>query len=236
MATNCIIIEDDISMREALEEYIADVPSLNLIGSVSDPLSALALLSSHTIHLLILDIEMPQMDGISFVKSLESPPLFLFITGHSKYAVTSYDMGAVDYIVKPFPKKRFLKAIDRVEKLLQKESENHTFIRITEKNKSMFISYEDILFLQGMKDFVKIIKSNTSHITLGTIKSFEEVLPKDIFIRIHKSFIVNLTKISSVEKSFVNFRDFGIKLPIGKKFRSNFLNKITLTKNLANNY
>ncbi len=224
-----LIIDDEPLAQEVLETYIQQTPVLELVGKCSNAFQAQEALQSMQVDLLLLDIQMPQISGIEFLKSLADPPLVIFTTAFPDYAVDGFDLNAVDYLLKPFSIDRFTKAINKVSALLlqsKAEIENHTdpqedFFFAKADKKLIKIKHSDVLYIEGLKDYVIIRQESGRVITLQTMKSLEDKLPRQIFRRIHRSYIVNITRITAILGNHVELMEAGKTkiLPIGKNYK-----------------
>ncbi|MEP7321204.1 MAG: LytTR family DNA-binding domain-containing protein [Saprospiraceae bacterium] len=224
-----IIVDDEPLALEVLEEFISKVPELKLIKKCQNAIEAGEALRKNDIDLVFLDIQMPQLTGIEFVKSLTHPPKIIFTTAYSQYALEGFELNAVDYLLKPISFDRFLKAVNKAmvntghNSVAESEEieSGPDFIFVKADKKLIRLKYNEIQYVEGLKDYV-IIKTDTGRIiTLQTMKSLEEKLPTPMFMRIHRSYIVNLEKISAVVGNMVEVIEKGQPklLPIGKNYR-----------------
>lgn len=227
----CLIIDDEPLAIELLEDFVSKIPFLKLEKSCSSAYEAIELIRTKKIDLIFSDIEMPDFTGIEFVKSIEQKPLLIFTTAYSHYAVEGFNLNAVDYLVKPIPFHRFVKAVNRAQELfeLKTESEISTevptlasgFIFVKSEYENLKINLSDIHYIEGLKDYIKIYTNNKKPIlTLNSLKSFEEKLPSN-FIRVHRSFIVSLNHINSVQRNRIVIDK--VYIPIGQNYKDNFL-------------
>ena len=221
-----IIVDDEPLAQEILEAHISNMPELELITNCSNAMEANQALRDNEVDLMFLDIQMPQLTGIEFLRSLSNPPMAIFTTAYAEYAVEGFDLEAVDYLLKPISFERFLKATN---KAISKHQSGGTqvadsgddFFFVKSDKKMMKVHYRDILYIEGLKDYV-IIRTETGRvITLQTMKSLVEKLPSDIFQRIHRSYILNLDKINAIEGNMVEVTEKGQPkmIPIGKNYR-----------------
>jgi DNA-binding LytR/AlgR family response regulator len=221
MTLNCFIIEDEPIARKVLEEYIEETEYLSLAGSADNPIKAMPLIKKSRLHLLFLDINMPQMSGYEFIKSYKDLPPVIITTAYSQYAVEGYELNVLDYLVKPISFERFEQACAKARKLHDSSSTNvikaatdHFFVRnnnILEK-----VYYNELLYVEAKMNYVLLHTVSQKLIVYITIKSMMEQLPEQLFVKVHKSFIVNSEKIKSIE---------GNTLSIGKE-------KIIISQNL----
>ena len=230
---NVIIVDDEPLAQDVLETYINQIPELNLIKKCNNALEANETLKSNDVDLMFLDIQMPQLTGIDFLKTLAKPPMVVFTTAYDNYAVEGFELDALDYLLKPISLERFMKAVNKADELYSLkqnrteivEGENNDFFFVKADKKLIKINYDDILYIEGLKDYV-IIRTNTGRvITLQTMKSLESKLPQNIFKRIHRSYISNLDKIEAVVGNMIELKEKGqVKhIPIGKNYREELL-------------
>lgn len=231
----CLIIDDEPLAIELLEDFVSKTPFLELISSCSNAIEATSILTKSKIDLIFTDIEMPDFSGIEFVKSLDIKPLFIFTTAYSHYAVEGFNLNAVDYLVKPIPFHRFLTAVNRAHELYLLKKEDHkkypvqiestNFVFVKSEYDNIKINFDDIKYIEGLKDYIKIF--STSHkpiLTLSSFKKIEEKLPSNLFIRVHRSYIVSLKYIHSVQRNRIIIDQ--VRIPIGQNYKDEFLKKI----------
>ena len=231
---NVIIVEDEPLAQEILESYIAKLPQLNLVATCSNAIEGGAALKEHDVDLIFLDIHMPQITGIEFLKSLSNPPLAIFTTALPNHAVEGFELDAVDYLVKPIPLDRFMKAISKAEDILGRENNNvlandgEDFIFVKSDKKLIKIKYDDIIYIEGLKDYVIIRMANSKVITLQTMKSLEAKLPDNLFKRIHRSYIVAIDKIDALVGNSIEVTERGAPkiIPVGKNYKDQILSII----------
>ena len=220
----CIIVDDEQLARDVLEMFISDVPDLKLVGICKNANEALHILENDFVDVMFLDIQMPDVSGINLVKSLKNPPLVVFTTAYEEYALEGYEVWAVDYLLKPISLDRFNQALDKVRIILgmhesaSNDSDDYMFVRSSYQD--MKIKYSDVLYIKGLKDYVKIVLPEKKIVTLMNIKGIMEKLPEDRFVRIHKSYIVALDKIESVKGRSLMIAEK--EIPIGLTFRDDF--------------
>lgn len=220
----CIIVDDEQLARDVLEMFISDVPDLKLVGICKNAYEALHTLENDFVDVMFLDIQMPDVSGINLVKSLKNPPLVVFTTAYEEYALEGYEVWAVDYLLKPISLDRFNQALDKVRIILgmhesaSNDSDDYMFVRSSYQD--MKIKYSDVLYIKGLKDYVKIVLPEKKIVTLMNIKGIMEKLPEDRFVRIHKSYIVALDKIESVKGRSLMIAEK--EIPIGLTFRDDF--------------
>lgn len=234
---NVLIVDDEPLALDVLETYIEQMPDLHLVQRCSNALEANEALKNHDIDLMFLDIQMPQLTGIDFVKTLTKPPMVVFTTAYANYAIQGFDLNALDYLLKPISLERFMKAVNKAidqAELIEREIqgpagiESSEFFFVKADKKLIKVNFDDILYIEGLKDYV-IIRLKTSRvITLQTMKSLEEKLPQGRFKRIHRSYIVGMDKILAIEGNMVEVmeKDRPKLLPIGKNYRDELLELI----------
>ncbi|MCX6280620.1 MAG: LytTR family DNA-binding domain-containing protein [Bacteroidetes bacterium] len=224
----CLVIEDEPLSQDVLVKYIAGVSELELTGICGDALSASGLIRNASVDLIFLDINLPVISGIRFLKSLSHPPLVIFTTAYPEFAVEGFDSDAVDYLVKPFSFERFLKAVNKAlergsylesktGQVKAPEQENQGFLILHADKKVHKVNYSDILYLEATGDYVKVHTLTATLMVHETFRRMEELLPADLFIRVHKSFIVPLGRISYMEGNRLNIA--GTMIPVGLAFR-----------------
>ena len=233
----CLIIDDEPPARDVLKKYIAAVEALELTGESPNAVEALSFLQFHPVDLLFLDIEMPHILGTNFLRALKTSPKVIFTTAYRKYAMEGFDLNAVDYLLKPISFERFLQAINKVMQANITANNNLNPFSVGEKSnpflyfrtdrKMVKVFLEDILFIESLKDYIRIFTKNKTIVTKQPISSLEEILPKDAFIRIHRSYIIAINKIESYNTDSI---ELGNKeLPIGRLFRHDVSRALNLS-------
>ena len=228
-----IIVDDEPLALDVLESYIAQLPELELVARCENALEAREVLKEHDVDLMFLDINMPQLTGIDFLKTLSVKPNFIFTTAHPYYAVEGFELNAIDYLMKPIPLERFMKAVNKVSDMQvgetsapEKKKENFIFVKADKK--LIKVNFDDILYIEGLKDYVIIRQREGRVITLHTMKSLEAKLPDHIFKRIHRSYIVNIGAIDAIVGNMIELKEKSqVKhIPIGKNYREELLKVI----------
>jgi DNA-binding LytR/AlgR family response regulator len=230
---NCIIIDDEPLAREGMQMHILNYPKLNLLGSFSNTFDASDVLKNNTIDLIFLDINMPEMNGLDFVKSLTRSPMIVFATAYPQYAIDSYELDAVDYLLKPIRFERFVKAVNKAQDYYnilhpktsennQIESINDDFIYIKADRKFFKIFFNDILYIEGLKDYVIIHTNDNKVVTAMNLKTIFDKLSKTNFARISKSNVVNINHILSFDVYYVYMKN-NAELPLGNIFKDDFI-------------
>lgn len=232
MQLNCIIIDDEPLARKGLKEYIADVDFLHLAGEFENPLKATQVLSSGSVQLVFLDIQMPKISGLEFLKSLQQAPPVIFTTAFPQYALDGFDLNALDYLVKPISFDRFLKAAMRAKEYYEVRKKNTSvesaqsgeYFFIKADNKLVKLEYDKILFVEALQNYVTIQTIDKKYITYLTFKSVEEYLPADKFIKTHKSYIVSASKIDTIEGNDIRIGNH--HLPISRNLKDEVMEKL----------
>jgi two-component system, LytTR family, response regulator len=233
---NVIIVDDEPLALDVLETYIEKLPKLNLVKRCYNAIEANEALENNDIDLMFLDIQMPQLTGTDFLKTLTKPPLVIFTTAYANYALEGFELNAIDYLLKPISLERFMKAVNKAVEQIELQS-NHAggesadkkdqndFIFVKADKKLIKIKYGEILYIEGLKDYVIIRMEAGRVITLQTMKSLEEKLPAHLFKRIHRSYIVAIDKIKAVVGNMVEVIEKGQAkhLPVGKNYRDQLL-------------
>lgn len=227
-----IIVDDEPLALDVLETYIEQMPNVELVAKCENAVQANAALNEHEVDLMFLDIQMPQITGVEFLKSLKNPPAVIFTTAYPEYAVEGFELDATDYLLKPISMDRFMKAVNKVNEKMQNsgsvassgEMEGDFFFVKADK-KLIKVTFESILYIEGLKDYVIIRQETGRVITLQTMKSLESKLPDHIFKRVHRSYIVNINHIKAVVGNMLEINEKGAvkHLPIGKNYREELL-------------
>ena len=235
---NAIIVDDEPLALDILESHISKLPNINLVARCNNALEANSVLKEQAVDLMFLDIQMPQLTGTEFLKALKNPPATIFTTAYDNYAVEGFELNAVDYLLKPISLDRFMKATNKAVEQIELQrgasteaaptaaGDSEDFIFVKADKKLIKVKYEDIVYIEGLKDYVIIRQSDSRIITLQTMKSLEAKLPSTVFQRIHRSYIVNIDRIEAVEGNMVEVLEKGKTklLPVGKNYREQLLN------------
>ena len=237
----CVIIDDEPLAIDVIENYVNQIGGIEIVAKCNNPLDAIRILNKNLVDLIFLDIEMPNLTGIELVKALGNIPQFIFTTAYPQYALEGFDLNATDYLVKPIPFNRFLKAISRAKEKFELENKtiekinpipfkqddiNNDFIFVKSEYDNIKINTCDIMYIQGLKDYIKIIivNSNKSILTLSSFKDIQEKLATNQFIRVHRSYIVNTSFIKSVQKTKIVIDD--IRIPIGETYKDGVFKRL----------
>jgi len=221
----CIIVDDEPLARAGLKDYVDEISFLVFKGEFKNALEANDYLKENKVDLMFLDINMPKISGLEFAKNLENPPLIIFTTAYREFAAESYEVEGFDYLVKPISFNRFFKSANKAQTLLNAvagKTDEHFFIKAD--GKIIKIRVSEVLFIESMKDYVKIQLEKESYKTLLSLKQIEKELPEEEFIRVHRSFIISKTHISSIDGNQIQIGEK--KVPIAPNLRSEMLDKI----------
>jgi len=224
-----VAIDDEPLALQLMKGYIEKTPSLELAGLFDSPVDAVAFISSSDIDLLLLDIQMPDLTGTELARVISGGPKVIFTTAYEKYALEGFRLDAVDYLLKPFSYAEFLKAVNKAEKLIELERRElpglevrNDFLFIKSDYKIRRMNFSEILYIEGLKDYVKIFLTGEKKpvLSLSTLKALEARLPGDRFMRVHRSFIVNLETVKVVERNRIVYGD--VRIPVTDQYKENF--------------
>ena len=226
----CLVVDDDELSRGILEDLISDTSSLELVASCDDPIKAFNIIKESKIDLLFLDIEMPKMDGISMLKALSPLPQVILVTSHDEYAVESYEYDVTDFVKKPISTARFLKAVEKAKKRFNTDASLFTTkgetIFIKSDSKLVQINTHKIFWIEALGNYMRVITDEGKYTILSTMKDVANKLPSDEFVRVHRSFIVRLDKIESIEDNYIVINNNQIN--IGKAYKEGLRGKLNL--------
>ena len=230
----CIAVDDEPLALKIIEDFAQKIPYLELVGTSSSAIEAGELLKRESIDLMFLDINMPHLTGVDFVRMTDNLPLVIFTTAYPDYALTGYELNVVDYLLKPFSFDRFYRAVSKAHDLWELKQQAPSasapaseappqpeYLMVRVEYSMVRIDLDDILFIEGLKDYVKIATPHKNYVTKSSMKNVEEKLPSGRFIRVHKSFIVNLDKVQAFENNHVIIGEH--KIPLGSNNREEFL-------------
>jgi DNA-binding LytR/AlgR family response regulator len=231
MTVNCLIIDDEPLAINVIKNHIKEIDNLNVIDTFNSAIDALSFMKSNTVDLIFLDINMPLLDGLDFIKSLDKKPMIIITTAYSEYAIKTYELEVLDYLMKPISFPRFLKAVNRAFKELNSNLTSnigiakraHIFIKV-DKKKMQKIYLDEILIIESLRDYLKIKTIANKYIIHSTLSSFTEKLPSNNFIRIHRSFTIAIDKIEAVQGNSVEID--GVKYVIGRSYIEHVKNRI----------
>jgi len=231
MIINCLIIDDEPLAINVIKNHIKEIDNIKVIDTFNSAIDALNFMKSNTVDLLFLDINLPLLDGLDFIKSLDKKPMIVITTAYSEYAIKTYELEVLDYLMKPISFPRFLKAVNRAFKELNSNLTSnlkvakraHIFIKV-DKKKMQKIYLDEILIIESLRDYLKITTISNKYIIHSTLSSFTEKLPSNNFIRIHRSFTIAIDKIEAVQGNSVEID--GIKYVIGRSYIEHVKNRI----------
>ncbi len=227
----CIAIDDEPLALSIIENFCSKIPSVELVASLSNGIEAIEMLNTQDIDLIFIDINMPHLSGIEVVRMLKKPPLIIFTTAYQNYALTGFELSALDYILKPFSFDRFFTAVNKAQKQLslindtanKEPTKQADYIMVKSDYSMVKVAFADVVYIEGLKDYVKIHCTDKAIVTKSTMKNIEERLPSN-FMRIHKSFVLNLDHIEKIEGNhLVIGRN---RIPIGNQYKESFFNII----------
>jgi DNA-binding LytR/AlgR family response regulator len=228
---NCLIVDDEPVARNGMEEYVREVSFLNLVGKCDTALKAQPFLSEGTVDLMFLDIQMPRLSGIDFLKTLRQPPMVIFTTAFSEYALEGYSLDVIDYLMKPIAFERFLKAVQKASDFYEFRHPgqaaplpaDYFFIKCDSKFER--IVFSNVLYVEALQNYVVIHTTEKKYITYLTLTSVEEQLPGDQFMKTHKSFLISFSKIKSIEGAEIVLVN-GAKIPVSRNLKDEVMNRI----------
>ena len=230
----CLIVDDEPPAREIIRRYIEQIPMLELAGECGNAIQAFTFLQQQKVDLIFLDIRMPQLNGNDFLKALKNPPKVIFTTAYPEYALEGYELDVIDYLMKPIPFDRFLKAVNKAYQqtapsssvpAAAEEKRSDSFVYFRADRKMVKVMLQDIVYIESMKDYVKVFTTNGTIITKQSISSVEAMLPEKEFIRTHRSFIVSARHIKSFTSELIEIHN--TEVPIGKLFRNEVLKTLS---------
>ncbi|WP_020532113.1 LytR/AlgR family response regulator transcription factor [Flexithrix dorotheae] len=242
MSIKCLIVDDEKLALTLLESYIQKIPQLELVDKCKNPMDAMQVLQEQEIDLMFLDIQMPGLTGIEFLQSLVHKPTVIFTTAYSEYAIEGYQLDVIDYLLKPFSFERFVKAVNKAieniklkkgsisnqtlssDEMVKNEPAEITHIQIKADHKIYKLKLDDIIYIEGLKEYVSYYTATQRIIALESLKKLEETLPKSRFLRIHKSYIISTEKVKALEGNLLEIGDK--KLPIGKTYKEHVVQTI----------
>lgn len=225
---NCLIIDDEPLSRDILRRYISEVKELKLSGACADAMEATGMMARQRIDLVFLDIQMPGISGISWARSLTSAPLIIFTTAFPQYAVEGFELNAVDYLVKPYSFERFLKAVNRALEILRQQKSNEEISRrmILKADRKLYaVDPSEILYMEGQGDYVRICFRERKLVVHSTLRQLEESVPAGMFMRVHKSYVINLKRISFIEGNQVRIDEHVV--PVSPAQREELLKRFS---------
>lgn len=227
MKINCIIIEDEPLALERTKNYVLRLPHLNLLSSFESGVEALTFLKQNKVDLIFLDINMDELSGIQLLESTKIESEVIITTAYNEYALKGFDLNVTDYLLKPFTFERFIQAVDKAQDNLSKGNvvQEKKFIFVKTEYRLEKLSLSEILYIEGMRDYRRIHTNEKKIMTLQTFKDFEKEIPQSVICRVHKSYMVSLDKIVSVERDRIRIKD--VLIPISETYKKEFLERIS---------
>ena len=220
---HCIAIDDTPLAVEKLETFIAQVPLLHHLQSFNNGIEAIVYMKANHVDLVFLDIQMEQFTGLQFIEALQYRPKIVIVSAYNQYAVQGFDHNVTDYLLKPYSFERFLKAVDKVQAEMQiKTSKEYMFVKTEYRMER--VDFSDILFIEGQGAYLQIVTRRTKIMTIQNFQNMEQILPPDNFVRVHKSYIVAMDKIESIERNVILIT--GQRIPVGKNYQSEFYRRL----------
>ncbi|MEO1438295.1 MAG: LytTR family DNA-binding domain-containing protein [Bacteroidota bacterium] len=233
-AFRVLVVDDEYLALKLLETFIQELPELVIVASVKSPIEALDILNRESIDILFLDVQMPTLSGVNLLKSLPKRPATIFTTAYAEHAVDAFNLDAVDYLLKPFAFERFLQAVNKAKDHLTSRAkaqslpspgkEKKDYLTVKSDTRLIKVPYHDLLFIEGYKEYAKLITVHETIICLERLKNLESELPANQFMRVHKSFIVNLSKVSAMEGNRLEVRTH--KIPVSREKKKAVLEKL----------
>lgn len=231
MEMNCIAVDDEPLALDIIVDYISKVPFLKLLRTFDNALDSIEFIKNNKVDLMFLDIQMEELSGIQLMHALKERPQVIITSAHDSYAIEGFELDAADYLLKPISFERFVKSVDKVYnkiKALSGESngnaavpvQSEKFIFIKTENRLQKVAFDEILFIEGQGDYLKVVTSAARIMTLQNFKKFESTLPADNFIRVHKSYLVAINKIESISKNRIKIGN--VLIPVSDSYRNNF--------------
>jgi len=229
---NCLIVDDEQHAIDILVHYVSQTPFLNLVATATNPLEALQIVNEQKVELIFLDIQMPELTGIDFIKAIQGKAKVILTTAYSEFALESYELDVVDYLLKPVRFPRFLQAVQKAAKELPENTESadttaveddYIFVKTESKGKLLKINLTDIDYIEGMKNYVAIYTSGKKTLVYTSMKDLEERLPHKSFIRVHKSFIIPIVKITGIEGNLLRLKNVTAEVQIGESYKADLM-------------
>ena len=228
---NCIIVDDEQHAIDILDHYVKQTPHLQLLASFTNPIEALQLVGQQKIDLVFLDIQMPELSGIDFIKAIQGKSKVILTTAYSEFALEGYDLYVVDYLMKPIRLPRFLAAVQKAVQQInagtvtapETVEDDYIFVKTESKGKLLKINLADIDFIESMKNYMVIHRSGQKILVYTSMKELEERLPKKQFIRVHKSFIIPISRITGIEGNLLRLKNVTAEILIGENYKAELM-------------
>lgn len=231
MKLRCAIVDDESLSIDILQGYLARIPNVEVVATFNDPISVIDFLNENEVDFLFLDIEMPNLSGIDLLKSLVEPPLVIITSANKNYALEGYELDVVDYLLKPISLKRLVRSISKISEIIsakinQVSISSEEYIFLKENKRMVRVNFADILFVEGMKDYVKVVTRDKTVVSKQSLSCLEDILANRNFVRVHKSFIVSLDHVDAFSNSFIEIGLF--EIPIGRSHKEKALEQLGL--------
>ncbi|WP_082886477.1 LytR/AlgR family response regulator transcription factor [Flavisolibacter tropicus] len=232
---SCIIVDDEQHAIDILVHYVNQTPYLQLVGTTTNPMEALQLVNTQKVDLVFLDIQMPELSGMDFIKAIQGKAKVVLTTAYSEFALESYELDVVDYLLKPIRFPRFLQAsqkalkdlgVEKEEDDKELEEDDYIFVKTELKGKLLKITLNEIDYIESMKNYVAIYQGAQKTMVLTSMKELEERLPQKQFMRVHKSFIIPLAKITGIEGNLLRIKDVATDIQIGENYKAELMELI----------
>lgn len=229
---NCIIVDDEQHAIDILVHYVKQTPYLNLVASTTNPIEALQIVAEQKVDLVFLDIQMPEVSGIDFINAINGKAKVILTTAYSEFALQGYELDVVDYLLKPIRLPRFLAAVQKVVNLSDpaqgqrvpvKQEDDYIFVKTESKGKLLKINLADIDYIEGMKNYVAIFRGGQKTLVYTSMKDIEERLPQKSFLRVHKSFIIPIARITGIEGNILRLKDVNAEILIGENYKADLM-------------
>jgi DNA-binding LytR/AlgR family response regulator len=230
---NCIIVDDEQHAIDILIHYAGQTPLLNLVGHTTNPIEALQMVATQKVDLVFLDIQMPELSGLDFIKAINGKAKVILTTAYSEFALEGYELDVVDYLLKPIRLPRFLSAVQKAAKPLsdaapqnEQSNDDYIFVKTEAKGKLLKINLADIEYIEGMKNYVAIYRGGQKTMVYTSMKELEEHLPKKEFLRVHRSFIIPISRITGIEGNVLRIKEVKAEILIGENYKSELMDII----------
>lgn len=231
---NCLVVDDEQHAIDILTHYISQTPFLHLAASTTNPIEALQLVNEQNIELIFLDIQMPELSGIDFIKAIQGKAKVILTTAYSEFALESYELDVVDYLLKPIRLPRFLQAVQKavkeapepVKEPSEEVEDDYIFVKTESKGKLLKINLADIDYIEGMKNYVAIHCGEKRTLVYTSMKELEERLPRKSFLRVHKSYIIPVAKITGIEGNLLRLKNVASEILIGENYKADLMDII----------
>ena len=230
---NCIIVDDEQHAIEILDHYVRQTPHLNLLATTTNPIDALQIVAKQKVDLIFLDIQMPELSGMDFIKAIRGKAKVILTTAYSEFALESYELDVVDYLLKPIRLPRFLQAVQKAVKEIEEHADekltlghsedDYIFVKTESKGKLLKINLDEIEYIEGMKNYVAIYCAGKKTLVYTSMKDLEEKLSKKQFLRVHKSFIIPIAKITGIEGNLLRLKNVTAEILIGDNYKADLM-------------